>query len=583
MNPHKRHWLSCIIKWTALRDVVQLTAFKVEDCGSGQCRARDGWTRSRVIGSHHFIHVLRLHSVSTSPHNRTPVLLPFSHSGDMPTRYGDDETNSNSSLLSPHSHFQAPQRIPSKQKLSLNGRRSNASLRPSSLSQAMDDSTSPSSAKHSLAHELAFALLPEPSKNSKLLAEEFGLEFDEGAEGIDGSASHDSGYEGYDHHELDGRAKLGGEPGQPPLVLEPEQDPALFDSGAFSAHAIRGSADDLDPSFDYPGPPSSPKKRKHRDHGEGKERERQREEDPMKILSQDLEYTEKFLSQLQHLDAESSTNAHSFNSNLEHIASNMISRINETARDRELQVRELLMYEREFKKLAGELGGDDALAELDELETVEGLILAEPERPPLSRANSLSTNKRSHARQNSAASINHSPRLSREWDPRSQNPYDDEDQLYSDSEQPTPSKETFSIPPPPQVFDPLTPAQTIPQLSHLRTYTSTLVVSLTNISEQVQVNDAATSEAGRKIRALKNKLGGWRTDWDSAERSRQKIEKWEAEREEASLSTFSASASLATIRNQNIDGRLIVEEHLRESQRALDDATARIKFITAAS
>ena len=449
----------------------------------------------------------------------------------------------------------------------------------------MDDSANPSSAKHSLAHELAAALLPEPVKNSRSFAEEFGLEFDEGAEGIDGPTPHDSGYEGYDHHdEPDGRMKFGDELGQPPLVLEPDEDPALYDPEAFSAHATNGTADDFDPSFDHPGPPSSPRKRKHRDRGGGgRDRERQREQDPMKILSQDLEYTEKFLSQLQHLDAESSTNPHSSHLSLEQIASGMISRINETARDREHQVRELLMYEREFKKIAGEIGGDEVIGELDELERVEGLVLSEPERPPVSRANSLVTNKSSHARQNSVNSINHSPRLSREWDPRSQNPYDDEEQLYSDSDLPTPSKETFSIPPPPPIIDPLTPAQTIPQLSHLRTYTSTLVSSLTNISEQVQVNGAATSEAGRKIRALKNKLGTWRTDWDSAERSRQKIEKWEAERKDASISSFSASASLATLRNQNIDGRLVVEDHLRESQRALDEATARIRVIMAAS
>jgi hypothetical protein len=502
----------------------------------------------------------------------------------MPARYNNDETSSLSSFLSPHSHSQAPRRIPSKKNLSLNGRRSNASLRANRLAQAMDDSTSPSSTKHSLAHELAFALLPEPTKTSKLLAEEFGLEFDEGAEGIDESTPQDSGYEGHDHHEEGGNSiKLGDELGQPPLVLEPDEDPALFDPEAFSPHAINGNADDLDPSFDFPGPPSSPKKRRHRGHSRERERERQREQDPMKILSQDLEFTEKFLSQLQHLDAESSTNPYSSHSTLEQIASNMISRINETARDREEQVRELLMYERELKKIAGELGGDDVLAQLDELESVEGLVLSEPERPPLSRANSLATNRRPHARQSSMSSINHSPRLSREWDPSSQNSYDDEEQLYSDSEQLTPSKDTFSIPPPPSIIDPLTPAQTIPQLSHLRTHTSTLVVSLTNISEQVQVNGAATSEAGRKIRALKNKLGGWRTDWDGAERSRQKIEKWEAERKEASLSSFSASASLATIRNQNVDGRLVVEEHLRESQRVLDEATARIQLIMAAS
>ena len=541
-----------------------------------------GQTRSRMIGSYHFVHLgtrrPQLTSLVLHPPPSSLSLILY-----MPTRYDNDEPGSNSSFLSPHSHSQAPRRIPSKQNLTLNSRRSNASLHANSLAQAIDDSASPSSAKHSLAHELAAALLPEPSKGSKLLAEEFGLEFDEGAEGIDGFTPHDSGHEGYDYHdESDGRMKLGDELGQPPLVLEPDEDPALYDPEASSAHAINGTADDLDPSFDSPGLPSSPSRRKRRDRG-GRERERQREQDPMKILSQDLEYTEKFLSQLQHLDAESFTNPYSSHLSLERIASNMVSRINETIRDREQQIRELLMYEREFKKIAGEHGGDDALAQLDELERVEGLILSEPERSPLSRANSLVTAKPSHARQNSVNSLNHSPRLSREWDPRSQSSYDDEEQLYSDSDQPTPSKDSFSIPPPPPIIDPLTPAQTIPQLSHLRTYTSTLVSSLTNISEQVQVNGAATSEAGRKIRALKNKLGGWRTDWDSAERSRQKIEKWEAERKEASMSSFSASASLATIRNQNIDGRLVAEEHLRESQRVLDEATAKIQIIMAAS
>ena len=499
----------------------------------------------------------------------------------MPMRCDDGEPGSNSTFLSPHSHSQAPRRIPSKQ--SLNGRRSNVSLRANNLAQAIDDSTSPSSTKYSLAHELAVALLPEPSMGSKMLAEEFGLEFDEGAEGIDESTPHEPGYGGYNHpDESDGRMGLGDELGQPPLVLEPDEDPALYDPEASSAHAISEIVDDLDPSFASPGPPSSPNKRKRRDRG-GRQRERQREQDPMKTLSHDLEYTEKFLSQLRHLDTESSPNSYSSHPGLEQIASNMISHIDEIVRDREQQVRELLMYEREFKKIAGEHGGDDALGQLDELEKVEGLVLSEPERSSLSRANSLVATKPSHARQNSVNSLTQSPRLSREWDPRSQNSFDDEEQLYSDSEQPTPSKDTFSIPPPPPITDPLTPAQTIPQLSHLRTYTTTLVSSLTNISEQVQVNDAATSEAGRKIRALKNKLGGWRTDWDSAERSKQKIEKWEAERKEASLSSFSASASLATIRNHNIDGRLVVEEHLRESQRALDEATARIRVIMAAS
>ena len=43
----------------------------------------------------------------------------------------------------------------------------------------------------SLAHELAAAFSLEPTTGSRLFAEEFGIEYDEGAEGIDGSPPED--------------------------------------------------------------------------------------------------------------------------------------------------------------------------------------------------------------------------------------------------------------------------------------------------------------------------------------------------------------------------------------------------------
>jgi hypothetical protein len=53
------------------------------------------------------------------------------------------------------------------------------------------------------------------------------------------------------------------------------------------------------------------------------------------------------------------------------------------------------------------------------------------------------------------------------------------------------------------------------QLSDLRTLTT----SLTSISGHAQVNGAVTAEVGRKLRALRNRLGGWRAEWEGAERS----------------------------------------------------------------
>jgi hypothetical protein len=53
---------------------------------------------------------------------------------------------------------------------------------------------------------------------------------------------------------------------------------------------------------------------------------------------------------------------------LKMLDADIISRLNETVRDREEQVRELLKYEREFQRISAKVGGPDALASLDALE-----------------------------------------------------------------------------------------------------------------------------------------------------------------------------------------------------------------------
>jgi len=138
-----------------------------------------------------------------------------------------------------------------------------------------------------------------------------------------------------------------------------------------------------------------------------------------------------------------------------------------------------------------------------------------------------------------------------------------------DGSSPSPLKDSFvSLPPPPPVNSgTATPAGAIPHLAHLRTHTASLVSSLTSLSEHAQVNGAATTEAGRKIRALKNKLGGWRTDWDSAERSRTRIERWEKGGDDEGA--------------RRVDGRAVVAEHLREFERVLFEANIKTQAIMA--
>ena len=154
---------------------------------------------------------------------------------------------------------------------------------------------------------------------------------------------------------------------------------------------------------------------------------------------------------------------------------------------------------------------------------------------------------------------------------------DDGDDDNSDMA-PTPVKEAF--PPPPPLKGPPSPASTVPQLAYIRTVNTSLVATLTTLSEHAQVNGAATTEAGRKIRALKNKIGNWRTDWDSAERSRIRIERWEAGLLDGMDST-EPSPSHTPSGYKRVDGRVIVQEQLQAFERALADAGIKTKAIMA--
>ncbi|KAG7443590.1 uncharacterized protein BT62DRAFT_934826 [Guyanagaster necrorhizus] len=454
-----------------------------------------------------------------------------------------DVFGSSSQFLSPPKPKALYRKSPSRQ--SLNPRRSTASLRSTSnLAHAMDDDTSNS--RYSLAHELAVALMPEPSAGSMLLAEEFGIEYDEGAEGIDKTL----------HHDEDMHLTAGGEPLS--LASESESDSSVnspFDDGL----------DDIDDSHSMYNPIiDSPSANKHR---------RPEKKDAMEILSENLESTDKFLSHLRHIDVDMGPSA-SQQPTLEKIATDVIRRINDTVRDREGQVRELLEYERELRKIAGEVGGNDVLGQLEEFTPPDDLVDGKPPvELPHSGSRHLDIVEEEHFSNLSNSS---------DWDMDPDHRHLGD---YSDDESDTPlSPLKDSFPLPPTVNGPATPAVTIPQLAHLRSFTSSLVSSLSTISEQAQVNGAATTEAGRKIRALKNKLGGWRTEWDSAERSRRRIERWEAgivDGPDSSGENTPVASPMRTNGMKRADGRQIVREHLDAFQLALTDAGMKTQAIMA--
>ena len=482
---------------------------------------------------------------------------------------------------------------PSRQ--SMSGRRSSTNLRngpsPLSLAQSLENEADPSSnGLHSLAHELAFALMPEPSASSRLLAEEFGIEYDEGAEGIDGQPSIPSDEQTVSS-QLDELPVNG---------FDGVVDGAVFDGIPQDPHSPRPfdldtAPPDIDPAFDGVASDTSPLA--------SPKRTRLPDQDPMVVLAEDLEYTDNFLSQLRHLDGESGTSPptaliSSPQPTLEQLASDMIRRIDDIARDREGQVRELLEYEREFRKLAGEPGGNAALSHLDELED----LIQDEVNPQESSHTRNPSQSLQDSRTLASDAIQDDPSLSgsqvlgnnADWELYLNRDHDrldtmeDEDYELSSAYALSPlHKTTFgipnSIPPPPTISGPITPSKLLPQFTHLRTFTTSIVSNLTTISEQIQVNSVSTGEAGRKIRALKNKLGGWKAEWDSAERSKLKVERWEAGLPDGDVTPNGAQVQLTPGKARRLDGRKLTKEHELAFAKAVEDASLKVQAIKVAA
>jgi len=224
------------------------------------------------------------------------------------------------------------------------------------------------------------------------------------------------------------------------------------------------------------------------------------------------------------------------------------------------------------------------LGDLDELENIEGLgdgtrhhrrTSSEESNPELlSKHSNWEDDKRHHL------------------DDLAEEPEEGEDEEFAMPDSPSPTKESLPVPPLTSAGPP-TPSKAIPELTYMRTLTQSLVSSLGTISEHAQVNGAGAAEAGRKLRALRNKLGGWKTDWESAERSRAKIERWERDGYfTPDLSPSPSSSSRAESPAPHIpylnggrrfDAKRIVEEQLHAFAIVLADANTKTEALLAAS
>ncbi|KAL5633473.1 hypothetical protein ACGC1H_003839 [Rhizoctonia solani] len=432
------------------------------------------------------------------------------------------------------SHFltpsvsKAPRKIPSRQHLGTPGGRSPVVA--------------------SLAHELAAAVMFEPS-DSRALADELGLEFEEEEEEE----------EPVNGHGLDvelGEPELGAMMGMgdysATIMVDTPSRPSR--NNMLNGHTYSlGLDSDFDLSPSKPSAPlsfalSAP------------------DVDPIETLKENVLFLDQFIVQLKNMDLDStpikpaqSTKSGRLSSiypnaepAVERLATDMIRHIDETRREREVQLRDLMTYEREFRKIESEPGGADLIGSVEPLEEV-----SLTDSPPAQQTYSLR-----------ALDAVPEDDYDDSWEAQQRDPRDvfDED---GDGDDPmfafrsphaspnlrrrAPRRSSLPLPPP-YPSGPLTPSSTLPHLAHMRTVSQVLAVSLSGLSEHVQVNGAAAAEAGRKLRSLKNRVTDLQAEWASAEQSIERIEKSEKGLD------WDATDIVSTEEGKRIDGRAVVKE-----------------------
>ncbi|CAE6413886.1 unnamed protein product [Rhizoctonia solani] len=446
-----------------------------------------------------------------------------------------------------------PRKIPSRQNMSTPGR---------------------SPVVASLAHELAAAVMFEPS-DSRALADELGLDFEDEEEeeeeeedladelGLDFEDEEEEEEEeeedmvagqGLDVElgEPETEATLGTDNYSATIVVDTPSRPSRNDmlNGHNRIHSL-GLDSEFDSSPSKPLPAlsfalSAPNV------------------DPIETLKENVLFLDQFIVQLKNMDVDStplrpaqSTNSGRLSSifpnaepAVERFATDIIRHIDEACREREDQLRDLMTYEREFRKIDSEPGGADRIGSVEPLEDV--ILTDKPAAQQTYSSRTLDAVAEDDYDDN--------------WEAQQRDPRDffDEDGDGDDpmfarrSPRGSPYRRTLrrsSLPPPPPYpSDSLTPSSTLPHLAHMRTVSQVLATSLSGLSEHVQVNGAAAAEAGRKLRSLKNRVTDLQSEWASAEQSIERIEKSEKGLD------WDATNIIPIEEGKRIDGRLVVKE-----------------------
>ncbi|PWN40439.1 hypothetical protein IE81DRAFT_220756 [Ceraceosorus guamensis] len=271
-------------------------------------------------------------------------------------------------------------------------------------------------------------------------------------------------------------------------------------------------------------------------------------------------------------------------SNIESSAEAVVRQLRESAVEREGQARELRELARELIK--GDFVLTGALASDLDWEKIENLSKTKDRLGFL--ASTSSAVDAAGASSSSIPPLNRRNRLKGISE-------DEEEELDEDLSEPESSDSAAHL----QASHPVSGSSEGPsiadQMQHLRSVTSSLIHSLSNMHEHTQVSRAATSEASRRIRALKTFLAGWKVELEEIQASHDWLKALHADQDPtrsisvshllATVESSSSSTNISsTINNATASGGTAEQDvkswskaQLERAERILNEADHRAK------
>ncbi|KZT59493.1 hypothetical protein CALCODRAFT_493635 [Calocera cornea HHB12733] len=223
--------------------------------------------------------------------------------------------------------------------------------------------------------------------------------------------------------------------------------------------------------------------------------------DPVDALARDAKALDAFIQSLKTAEPTESDDV-AYEATVEDWISDMLRRLRTTTRDRDMQVKQFEQISRDLRR------STDTAVDIPEITIVDGWLDGGMKTLQVNGYNSTEIWSPTAGLEN----IPESPEEIR---------YHDHDNGFFSSSARHSRTTSNAVP-----SNPIGAA--LSSLSAIHASNNDLIASLSSLSDQAQVNGAANADAARQLRLIRNRLTGWRDEWESVERSRLRIQRWES-------------------------------------------------------